>query len=172
MQPLETPQPGSGSTQDPVGGATTVSTTLPAGQQLFLPLLERRGSSRRCAPSTGQFNQLFLPLLIAQLSRRSPSTTGHQVLPLLIKRGPESRHPPLQDGSTGLTRLIVYYVDGVQAAALDHVAQVQTLSMPAGVELTYVRELGDDALVVKLPEWETPPQSTKLAATFSLQCQK
>ncbi len=50
-------------------------------------------------------------------------------------------------------QIIVGYASEAQAAGVDHTAQVSALSDVAGVDLTYVRELSTDAIVVQLGEW-------------------
>ena len=49
-------------------------------------------------------------------------------------------------------QIIVRYAGDVQAAAVDHIAQVSALSAVTEVELAFVRELEDNAIVVKLEE--------------------
>lgn len=53
-------------------------------------------------------------------------------------------------------QIIVQYSDETQAAAMDRTAQVAALSEAAEVELAFVRELGDNAIVVKLGTWKEP----------------
>ena len=50
-------------------------------------------------------------------------------------------------------QLIVRYVDQVQATMLDQPAQMAILSAAAQTELTFVRPLADNAIVVKLEHW-------------------
>ena len=52
-------------------------------------------------------------------------------------------------------QVIVGYASAVQAADVDHTAQVRALSEAAGVELAFVRELATDAIVVQLSDWQT-----------------
>lgn len=51
-------------------------------------------------------------------------------------------------------QLIVRYAGDAAAAGVDRVAQAQALSAAAEVDLAYVRDLTDNTLVLKLPDWK------------------
>jgi len=77
-------------------------------------------------------------------------------LPLIGGAGsaPTAEEEPVAVTESRTNQIIVGYASEVAAATADHVAQVSALSEAAGVQVAYVRELGADAIVVQLSEWQ------------------
>lgn len=93
---------------------------------------------------TGNHN-LFLPMISGGDASQPPDQAPDQT---------PDQQPSERSVMTRTNQLIVGYSEEVQAAAVDHTAQVNALSEAAEVSLTYVRELADNAIVVQLPEWQ------------------
>ena len=76
-------------------------------------------------------------------------------LPLIGGAGTATGAETVAVTESRTNQIIVGYASETGAAAADHTAQVSALSEAAGVQVAFVRALGDDALVVQLPEWQT-----------------
>ena len=64
--------------------------------------------------------------------------------------------------SARTNQIIVRYVDQVQATMLDQPTQMAILSAAAQTELTFVRPLADNAIVVKLGQWTNVDAVSKI----------
>lgn len=88
------------------------------------------------------------------------ATNGSKIfLPLVAGAGQSVAQTPdaVTTADTLFNRtdqIIVRYAGDAAAAGVDRVAQVQALSAAAAVDLAYVRELTDNTLVLKLPDWQ------------------
>lgn len=91
---------------------------------------------------------LSVSLVFAQDST-DPDATNKRVFLPVISSG-DATVSSLSPGSTD--QIIVRYYDGAQAAAADQDAQMDALSEAAGVDVSFVREMSGDAVVVKLAE--------------------
>lgn len=90
-------------------------------------------------------HDIFLPMISGGTTGQAPDQAPDQT---------PDHQPSERSLLTRTNQLIVGYTEEVQAAAIDHTAQVNALSEAAEVSLTYVRELADNAIVVQLPEWQ------------------
>lgn len=107
------------------------------------------------------FSSVFL--LLAQDNQPATSSeaaNGNQTfLPIVAGTGQAGAQNPdaVTTEETLFNRtdqIIVRYAGDAVAAGVDRVAQVEALSAAAEVDLAYVRELTDNTLVLKLPEWK------------------
>lgn len=102
------------------------------------------------------FSMLFTAPMFAQQSEDEAGQT-QIFLPLIGGAGVAAEQTAEATVPTEqrTNQVIVGYASDVQAADVDHTAQVSALSAAAGVELAFVRELATDAIVVQLPDWLT-----------------
>jgi serine protease len=91
---------------------------------------------------------LSVNLVFAQDSA-DPDATNKRVFLPMISSG-DTTASGLSPDSTD--QIIVRYYDSAQAASADQDAQMEALSEAAGVDVSFVREMSGDAIVVKLAE--------------------
>lgn len=85
-------------------------------------------------------------------------------LPLLSSTSQSASEVDSSEPFGGKTnQLIVRYNPSTQAASADHADQVAELSDAAGVNLSFVREMSGDAIVLSLPEWMSLADASTVA---------
>ena len=129
---------------------------------------------------TKRLVQLFLIwLLLAALISNSvipalaqePDTAAPDAvyLPLVAGDANDSTEGKVADTAqkVGTAQLIVHYKKSAQDQRQNQTFQTNALSQAAGVALTYVRELADRSLVVRLPQTLTDPELQPILAKIA-----
>lgn len=107
-------------------------------------------------PSSPPDNPLEAPIIATSLDSDQESDLATKVyLPLIIGIGQEEtrNEDTTVTMTTSTDQLVVRFKPEVQAATVDRVTQVAELSAIIGFDLTYVRDMADSAIVIKLAAW-------------------